>query len=57
VADHVIPHGGDPDPFWLGELQSLCATYHFRFKQSQESGGTKNLMGCDANGDPLFFEW
>jgi 5-methylcytosine-specific restriction enzyme A len=54
VADHVVLHRGDPDLFWHGELQSLCATCHSRFKQSEESGGTKHLMGCDQTGEPLF---
>jgi hypothetical protein len=57
VADHVVAHRGDPDLFWSGPFQSLCATCHSRFKQSQESGGTKHLMGCDAQGEPLFFKW
>jgi 5-methylcytosine-specific restriction enzyme A len=37
VADHVVPHRGNPGLFWQGELQSLCATCHSRFKQSQEA--------------------
>jgi 5-methylcytosine-specific restriction enzyme A len=57
VADHVTPHRGGLDLFWHGELQSLCATCDSRFKQSEESGGTKHLRGCDASGEPLFFEW
>jgi 5-methylcytosine-specific restriction enzyme A len=57
VADHAIPHRGDPDLFWHGELQSLCATCHSRFKRSEEAGGTKHLQGCDFTGEPLFFEW
>ena len=28
VADHFIPHHGDSNLFWFGELQSLCATCH-----------------------------
>jgi 5-methylcytosine-specific restriction protein A len=28
VADHVIPHRGDINSFWLGELQSLCTFHH-----------------------------
>jgi 5-methylcytosine-specific restriction protein A len=57
VADHIIPHRGDPDLFWCGELQSLCATCHSRFKQSHESGGQKHLRGCDEFGEPRFFDW
>jgi hypothetical protein len=40
-ADHVIPHRGDQDLFWQGELQSLCAACHSLRKQSQEKGGQK----------------
>ncbi len=57
VADHVTPHRGDPELFWYGALQSLCATFHSRFKQSQEKGGTKHLAGCGVNGEPLHFAW
>jgi 5-methylcytosine-specific restriction enzyme A len=57
TVDHITPHRGDPDLFWAGSFQSLCATCHSRFKQSQESGGVKHLTGCDAQGEPLFFEW
>ena len=28
VVDHVIPHRGDPDLFWNGELQALCKDCH-----------------------------
>jgi 5-methylcytosine-specific restriction protein A len=33
VADHVEPHHGDRSKFWLGTLQSLCATCHSRDKR------------------------
>jgi 5-methylcytosine-specific restriction endonuclease McrA len=36
VADHVVPHRGDPDLFWDGELQSLCGHCHSSAKQRQE---------------------
>lgn len=29
-ADHVMPHGGDANSFWTGELQTLCASCHSR---------------------------
>ena len=41
----------------MGELQSLCATCHSLFKQSQEAGGEKHLTGCDETSEPLFYEW
>jgi 5-methylcytosine-specific restriction enzyme A len=47
VCDHITPHRGDPDLFWSGPFQSLCAPCHSRFKQSLESGGLKHLYGCD----------
>jgi len=36
VADHVKPHRGDVNLFWLGELQSLCFHCHNSRKQSAE---------------------
>jgi 5-methylcytosine-specific restriction protein A len=33
VADHIIPHKGDLDLFWFGELQSLCEPCHSIAKQ------------------------
>lgn len=39
VADHIEPHKGDPDKFWNGELQSLCAPCHSSDKQRIERGG------------------
>jgi hypothetical protein len=38
VADHIEPHRGDPDQFWNGALQSLCAFHHNRDKQRAERG-------------------
>jgi 5-methylcytosine-specific restriction enzyme A len=57
VCDHITPHRGDPDLFWSGPFQSLCATCHSLFKQSEERGGVKHLHGCDEQGEPLFFDW
>jgi len=51
VADHVVPHKGDPDLFWHGELQSLCDTCHNSVKQREEKGQT--IAGCTADGMPL----
>ena len=39
VADHVVPHRGDPDLFWHGALQSLCAEHHDQAKQAEELVG------------------
>lgn len=37
-ADHVIPHRGDEELFWYGELQSLCHECHST-KTVLEQGG------------------
>jgi hypothetical protein len=50
IADHVVPHRGDPELF-EGELQSLCAPCHDSWKRAIEEGGT--IKGCDASGRPL----
>lgn len=50
VADHVIPHRGDPDLFWHGELQSLCLSCHSGAKQREEKSGG---FGSDSDGRPL----
>jgi hypothetical protein len=49
VADHKERHGGDPDKFWYGELQSLCTTHHNSTKQAEERG---TVRGMDASGAP-----
>ncbi|OPY74936.1 MAG: HNH endonuclease [Syntrophorhabdus sp. PtaU1.Bin153] len=50
IADHVVPHRGDAEKFWNGELQSLCATCHSARKQMQEKHGYS--QGCDVDGNP-----
>jgi len=39
VADHIVPHRGDPNLFWYGKLQSLCMTCHNNVKQQIETIG------------------
>ena len=52
VADHVIPHRGDPELFWdAGNLQSLCQHHHDSDKQLLEHG--KNVIRFDASGWPI----
>jgi hypothetical protein len=51
VADHVIPHRGDPYLFHQGELQSLCKLCHDSHKQRQEKSGL--LIGGDTKGFPV----
>jgi hypothetical protein len=43
VADHIQPHNGNWNEFWLGELQSLCAPCHSSTKRTME------LRGYDAS--------
>ena len=38
IADHKVPHRGDRNSFWFGELQSLCALCHSGAKQREEYG-------------------
>jgi hypothetical protein len=57
TADYITPHRGDPSCFGMTRSSTLCSTCHSIFKQSQERGGVKHLRGCDAQGEPLFFEW
>ena len=50
IADHIIPHRGNPDLF-AGEIQSLCKPCHDSIKRQLENSGT--FRGCDAEGKPL----
>jgi hypothetical protein len=43
IADHIEPHRGDWNAFWLNSLQSLCAQCHSSTKRRQE------LRGYDAS--------
>ena len=51
VADHHIPHRGDYDLFWNGELRSMCRTCHDAGKARQERTGYDTA--CDLNGYPI----
>lgn len=51
VADHVVPHRGDIDLFWTGELQSLCKLHHDSTKAREENGGWDSA--ADVNGFPI----
>lgn len=58
VADHVVPHKGNYDLFWHGELQSLCAFHHNKTKQRIERKGSKAIdveysNACDVHGKPI----
>lgn len=49
IADHIVPHKGNEDLFWNGELQPLCKPCHDSDKQRIESGGkAKVTTGLDG---------
>jgi 5-methylcytosine-specific restriction protein A len=48
VADHAVPHKGDPRLFWSGELQSLCFTHHSAGKRRSEVRGYDTRIGSDG---------
>ena len=48
IADHVVPHAGDLNTFWLGPLQSLCASHHNGSKRRIENRGYHNEIGLDG---------
>jgi 5-methylcytosine-specific restriction enzyme A len=48
VADHFIPHRGDPQLFWFGCLQSLCWPHHNGTKQQEEKKGFSHDIGADG---------
>ena len=51
IADHIVPHKGDVDLFFKGELQSLCKWHHDTSKQQVETRGYRS--GFDNEGYPL----
>src|SRR5215468_1057448 len=40
ICDHVEPHHGDVNKFWLGPFQSLCKSCHDSAKRSIELHGS-----------------
>jgi 5-methylcytosine-specific restriction enzyme A len=48
VADHVEPHHGDVNKFYLGRLQSLCKRHHDSSKRRQEARGYDTTIGADG---------
>ena len=48
AVDHVIPHKGDYQLFWFGELQSLCTQCHNKSKQELETKGFITDIGHDG---------
>lgn len=53
VADHVLPHNGDPQLFWHSELQSLCGPHHSGAKQSAERAGVDYSTEIGLDGLPI----
>lgn len=52
VCDHVDPRDKqDPELFFTGRKQSLCAPHHNSTKQREEKRG--HIIGCDESGAPL----
>jgi 5-methylcytosine-specific restriction endonuclease McrA len=54
VADHVVPHKGNEQLFWFGELQGLCRRHHNVSKQQLETKGYTDDISpsgwpCDPN--------
>ena len=48
ICDHVEPHRGDINKFWLGKLQSLCKTCHDGAKREIELHGYRRDIGLDG---------
>jgi hypothetical protein len=48
IADHVVPHRGDWNEFWLGRLQSLCKCCHESGKKYEEGRGFRSDIGEDG---------
>ena len=48
IADHVEPHRGDWNSFWLGILQSLCRNCHESGKKYAEHRGFRSDIGEDG---------
>jgi 5-methylcytosine-specific restriction endonuclease McrA len=48
VADHVEPHHGNVNKFYLGELQSLCEPCHKNRKRHLELDGYVPDIGLDG---------
>ena len=48
VADHIVPHRGNVNSFFLGKLQSLCIPCHNRIKQNEERRLGRRQIGIDG---------
>src|SRR5262245_26668352 len=48
IVDHVEPHRGDINKFWLGPLQSLCQNCHVKTKHQIELWGYRTDIGLNG---------
>jgi 5-methylcytosine-specific restriction enzyme A len=48
ICDHVEPHQGDVNKFWLGPFQSLCKECHDSTKRFVELHGFRPDIGLDG---------
>ena len=48
IVDHIEPHRGDINKFWLGGLQSLCDPCHKSTKAFLELNGYRKDIGLDG---------
>jgi 5-methylcytosine-specific restriction enzyme A len=48
ICDHVEPHKGDINKFWLGPFQSLCRPCHDSTKKFVETRGYRPDIGLDG---------
>ena len=48
ICDHVEPHRGDVNKFWLGRFQSLCKSCHDSTKRFVETRGFRPDIGLDG---------
>lgn len=54
IADHHIPHRGNLNKFWHGELRSLCKQCHDSDKKRIESGNKPKPV---YNNDGFIVNW
>ena len=48
ICDHVEPHHGNVNNFWLGPFQSLCKQCHDSTKRFIETSGYRPDIGLDG---------
>jgi hypothetical protein len=48
IVDHINPHAGDRNAFFLGKVQSLCAEHHDGEKRVTEQRGYSDRIGADG---------